>query len=120
MIRPRGNVGIDTRRRVFGGYVGVKRCHVFPWSKGAPKRRGIRSCITPRTMQEQFATPNDKGSPMEQTPLTVFEIAQLYGRTLRQVRYAIRILNVEPATVIRPRRYDPAALVPALGPMPSK
>lgn len=57
---------------------------------------------------------------MEQTPLTVFEIAQLYGRSPRQVRYAIRILDVEPATVIRPKRYDPAALVPALGPMPSK
>lgn len=57
---------------------------------------------------------------MEQTPLTVFEIAQLYGRSPRQVRYAIRILDVEPATVIRPKRYDPAALVPALGPMPAK
>lgn len=47
--------------------------------------------------------------------LTVPELARHFDRSCSQVRYAIRILEVKPRTVIRPFRYNPAELVPALG-----
>lgn len=51
--------------------------------------------------------------------LTVDELARHFGRSRRQVRYAIRMLDVQPRTIIRPLRYNPAELVPALGPPPA-
>ena len=51
-------------------------------------------------------------------PLTVLELAHLYGRNVKQIRYALRYLGVEPRTLIRPRRYNPDDLIPAFGEPP--
>ena len=51
-------------------------------------------------------------------PLTVLELAHLYGRSVKQIRYALRYLGVEPRTLIRPKRYNPDDLIPAFGEPP--
>jgi hypothetical protein len=57
---------------------------------------------------------------MKQNPLTVAELARLFDRSPRQVRYAIKMLSVEPATIIEPKRYHPDDLVRGLGPVPEQ
>lgn len=56
---------------------------------------------------------------MTDNPMTVAQLARLFDRSPRQVRYAIRMVDAQPRSMIKPLRYLPADLVPALGPPPA-
>ena len=56
---------------------------------------------------------------MKEDPMTVAQLARLFDRSPRQVRYAIRMVDAQPRSMIKPLRYLPADLVPALGPPPA-
>jgi predicted transcriptional regulator len=48
-------------------------------------------------------------------PMTIAQLAVLFGRSPRQIRYAIRSFEIQPKTLIQPKRYNPDDLIPALG-----
>jgi len=50
--------------------------------------------------------------------MTIAQLAVLFGRSRRQIRYAIRSFEIQPQTLIQPKRYNPDDLIPAFGDPP--